>query len=67
MKLVYLVSQVYVYIGMLVIECGNLDYFLLFVGNYMLGGGGFVFWLMKEVCDKCGFVYSVYSYFMLFC
>jgi predicted Zn-dependent peptidase len=33
------------------------------VGNYTLGGGGFVSRLMKEVRDKRGYAYSVYSYF----
>lgn len=35
------------------------------VGNYVLGGGGFVLCLIDEVCEKCGFSYSVYSYFVL--
>jgi zinc protease len=33
------------------------------VGNYTLGGGGFVSRLMKEVREKRGYAYSVYSYF----
>ncbi|MCR4305039.1 MAG: insulinase family protein [Gallionella sp.] len=40
------------------------DYFPLYVGNYILGGGGFVSRLMHEVREKRGLVYSVYSYFM---
>jgi zinc protease len=40
------------------------DYFPLFVGNYTLGGGGFVSRLMNEVREKRGLAYSVYSYFM---
>jgi zinc protease len=40
------------------------DYFPLFVGNYILGGGGFVSRLMNEVREKRGLAYSVYSYFM---
>jgi zinc protease len=39
------------------------DYFPLLVGNYSLGGGGFVSRLMKEVREKRGYAYSVYSYF----
>jgi len=39
------------------------DYFALLVGNYTLGGGGFVSRLMKEVREKRGFAYSVYSTF----
>jgi zinc protease len=34
------------------------------VGNYILGGGGFVSRLTEEVREKRGLVYSVYSYFM---
>lgn len=40
------------------------DYFPLYVGNYVLGGGGFVSRLMNEVREKRGLAYSVYSYFM---
>jgi zinc protease len=39
------------------------DYFPLLVGNYILGGGGFVSRLMTEVRSKHGLAYSVYSYF----
>ncbi len=39
------------------------DYFPLFVGNYILGGGGFVSRLTTEVREKRGLSYSVYSYF----
>lgn len=40
------------------------DYFPLYVGNYILGGGGFVSRLMHEVREKRGMAYSVYSYFV---
>src|SRR5205814_4650009 len=40
------------------------DYFPLFVGNYILGGGGFVSRLYKEVREKRGYAYSAYSYFL---
>jgi len=40
------------------------DYFALYVGNYILGGGGFVSRLMNEVREQRGLAYSVYSYFM---
>jgi zinc protease len=39
------------------------DYFPLLVGNYVLGGGGFVSRLTKEVREKRGYAYSVYSSF----
>ncbi len=56
-------SQAHVLIGLPAIERGNPDFFPLLVGNYTLGGGGFVSRLMKEVRDKRGYAYSVYSYF----
>jgi zinc protease len=40
------------------------DYFALYVGNHILGGGGFVSRLMEEVREKRGMAYSIYSYFM---
>lgn len=40
------------------------DYFPLYVGNYILGGGGFVSRLMEEVREKRGLAYDVHSYFM---
>jgi zinc protease len=39
------------------------DYFALFVGNYVLGGGGFVSRFTEEVRSKRGLAYSVYSTF----
>ncbi|MGE5471163.1 MAG: M16 family metallopeptidase [Bacteroidota bacterium] len=56
-------SQAHIYIGMPAVERGNPDFFPLLVGNYSLGGGGFVSRLMQEVRDKRGYAYSVYSYF----
>nr|MBL8409821.1 insulinase family protein [Dechloromonas sp.] len=62
-KVAHPASQAHIYIGLPAIERGNPDFFPLLVGNYTLGGGGFVSRLMKEVRDKRGFAYSVYSYF----
>ncbi|WP_415036345.1 M16 family metallopeptidase [Azonexus sp.] len=56
-------SQAHIYLGLPAIERGHPDFFALQVGNYTLGGGGFVSSLVKEVRDKRGFAYSVYSYF----
>lgn len=61
-KLPHPASQAHIYIGLASIERGNADYFPMLVGNYTLGGGGFVSRLMKEVRDKRGYAYSVYSY-----
>jgi zinc protease len=39
------------------------DYFPLFVGNQILGGGGFVSRINDEVRQKRGLAYAAYSYF----
>ncbi len=39
------------------------DFFPLIVGNYILGGGGFVSRLMQEIRQNRGLAYSVYSGF----
>jgi zinc protease len=49
--------------GMTAIARNNPDYYPLLVGNYILGGGGFVSRLMSEVREKRGLAYSVFSYF----
>lgn len=56
-------SQSHILIGAPGISRTDPDYFTLYVGNYILGGGGFVSRLMKEVREKRGLAYSVYSYF----
>ena len=57
-------SQAHILLGYPGIKRGDADYFSLYVGNYILGGGGFVSRLTEEVREKRGLVYSVYSYFM---
>jgi zinc protease len=57
-------SQSHILIGTPGMARGDEDYFPLYVGNYILGGGGFVSRLMNEVREKRGLAYSVYSYFM---
>jgi zinc protease len=56
-------SQAHILIGAPGIRRGDPDYFPLFVGNYILGGGGFESRLTDEVRSKRGLAYSVYSYF----
>lgn len=56
-------QQAHIVMGMTAIERNNPDYFPLLVGNYVLGGGGFVSRLMSEVREKRGLAYSVFSYF----
>jgi zinc protease len=62
-KLPHPASQAHISIGLPAIERGDPDFFPLAVGNYTLGGGGFVSRLMKEVRDKRGYAYSIHSYF----
>ena len=57
-------AQAHVLIGLPALRRGDPDFFPLIVGNYTLGGGGFVSRLMKEVREKNGFAYSVYSSFL---
>lgn len=56
-------QQAHIVMGMTAIARNNPDYFPLLVGNYILGGGGFVSRLMSEVREKRGLAYSVFSYF----
>lgn len=56
-------AQAQVLIGQPGIRRSDPDYFPIFVGNYILGGGGFVSRLTTEVREKRGLSYSVYSYF----
>ena len=57
-------TQSHVLMGVVGMARSDPDYFPLFVGNYVLGGGGFDSRLMREVRDKRGYAYSAYSYFM---
>ena len=54
-------SQSHILLGYPGIKRGDPDLFSLYVGNYILGGGGFVSRLTEEVREKRGLVYSVYS------
>jgi zinc protease len=56
-------SQSHIMIGVPGIRRDDPDYFTLFVGNYVLGGGGFVSRITEEVRQKRGLAYSAYSYF----
>jgi len=56
-------AQAHVLIGQPGYQRSDPDHFPLLVGNYSLGGGGFVSRLTTEVREKRGLSYSVYSYF----
>ena len=57
-------TQSHVLVGAMGMARNDPDFFPLFVGNYVLGGGGFDSRLMREVRDKRGYAYSAYSYFL---
>jgi zinc protease len=57
-------QQAHIAMGMTAVTRSSPDYFPLLVGNYVLGGGGFVSRLMAEVREKRGLAYSVSSYFI---
>lgn len=56
-------TQAHILIGQPGIKRLDPDYFPLWVGNYVLGGGGFSSRLNEEIRQKRGFAYSAYSYF----
>ncbi|MEQ1773619.1 MAG: pitrilysin family protein [Burkholderiales bacterium] len=56
-------SQSHILVGAVAIARDDPDYFPLFVGNYVLGGGGFASRINEEVRQKRGLAYSAYSYF----
>lgn len=57
-------TQSHILMGYPGVNRSDPDYFPLYVGNYILGGGGFVSRLTEEVREERGLAYSVYSYFM---
>ena len=57
-------TQSHILLGYPGIKRDDPDYFALFVGNYILGGGGFSSRFVEQVRQKRGLAYSVFSYFM---
>jgi zinc protease len=57
-------AQSHVLMGMPALSRNDPEYFPLVVGNHVLGGGGFVSRLYREVREQRGYAYSVYSYFL---
>ncbi len=62
-KVAHHAAQSHIHVGLPAVARSDPDYYALLVGNYTLGGGGFVSRLVKEVREKRGYAYSVYSYF----
>lgn len=56
-------SQVHILLGQPGLKRGDPDHFPLYVGNHILGGGGFVSRLYEEIREKRGLSYGAYSYF----
>ncbi len=56
-------TQSHVRMGAPGMRRGDPDYFTLYVGNHVLGGGGLVSRLHEEVREQRGLSYSVNSYF----
>lgn len=56
-------SQAHLLVGMPSVARDDAEQIALQVGNYTLGGGGFVSLLTKAVREDRGYAYSVYSYF----
>lgn len=56
-------AQSHILIGAPGIRRDDPDFFALYVGNHILGGGGFVSRINEEVRQKRGLAYSAYSYF----
>jgi zinc protease len=56
-------TQTHVLMGAPGIDRNDPDFFPLYVGNHILGGGGLVSQLYEEVREKRGLSYSVYSAF----
>jgi zinc protease len=56
-------AQAHVLMGQPGYKRNDPDFYALTVGNYVLGGGGFVSRLTEEVREKRGLSYSVSSYF----
>ncbi|HZR02704.1 MAG TPA: pitrilysin family protein [Burkholderiales bacterium] len=56
-------AQAHIFVGAPGIRRSDPDYFPMWVGNYILGGGGFNSRFTAEVREKRGLSYSVYSTF----
>jgi len=57
-------TQTHILVGQLGMRRGDPDYFPLYVGNHILGGGGFSSRILKVIRDEHGLAYSAYSYFV---
>lgn len=56
-------TQTHIMVGQPGVSRKDKDYFVLYVGNHILGGSGFGSRIMQEIREKRGLAYSSYSYF----
>lgn len=56
-------QQTHVLIGQPAVSRGDEDFFSLYVGNHVLGGGGLVSRISQVIREDHGLAYSAYSYF----
>ena len=56
-------SQTHILLGQTGLKRGDADYFALYVGNHVLGGGGMISRLFLEIREKRGLSYGANSYF----
>lgn len=57
-------AQTHVLAGHPALGRGDPDYYVLYTGNHVLGGGGFTSRLVEEIREDRGLSYSVYSAFV---
>lgn len=57
-------AQTHIMVGQPGMKRGDPDFYILYVGNHILGGGGMVSRLFTEIREKRGLSYSAYSYFV---
>ncbi len=62
-RIPYPSAQAHIFLGAPGMKRDDPDYFALWVGNHILGGGGFSSRLTEELREKRGLTYSVYSRF----
>ncbi len=62
-RIPFTAAQAHIFIGQPGYKRSDPDHFALVLGNYTLGGGGFVSRLTEQVREKRGLSYGVYSYF----
>lgn len=63
-RITHSATQTHLLMGQPGMHRGDADYFPLYVGNHILGGGGLVSRISEEIREKRGLAYSASSYFL---